>query len=111
MTDIVLQLRVCDQSEPAPKDAYWQHILETEFLPTLDDDVLLWGTDDGPAAPVRRRWWRPDGRVCVELAPVVLNGKNARDAMKDGRLQWLPMRQEGHVLAEQLRNAGWEPMP
>lgn len=109
MTEVVLRLRVFDHHASPPEDAYWRRTLETDFLPTMDDDVLLWGTDDGPAAPVKRRWWRPDGLVCVELASVVLGGKNGGDAMRDGRLQWLPMGQTGDVLAERLRSAGWEP--
>jgi len=111
VSEIVLRLRVFDKHGLTVEDAYWQRVLEADFLPGTNDDVLLWGTDDGPAAPVRRRWWRPDGRVCIELASVVLGGENGRDAMKDGRLQWLPMGQTGNALAAQLRNAGWERMP
>lgn len=110
VSDIVLRLRVFDHHESPPVDRYWQRVLETDFLPTTGDDVLLWGLDDGPAAPVRRRWWRPDGRVCVELASVSLGGKGGGDPMKDGRLQWLPMGQTGVALAKQLRSAGWEMM-
>jgi hypothetical protein len=110
MSEIVLRVRVLDHSGPAVKDTYWQRSVETGFIPTTGDDVLLWGVDDGPAAPVKRRWWRIDGRVCVELVPVVLNGDNGSAAMKDGRLQWVPMHRKSRDLAKLLGDAGWEVM-
>lgn len=111
MSEIVLRIRLFDHSAPLVDDTYWQRTSETGFLPDLTDDVLLWGADDGPAAPVKRRWWRTDGRVCVELVPIVLNGSSGRTAMQDGRLQWIPQNRKREALVADLLGAGWEVMP
>lgn len=109
MAEIVLRLRVLDHSGERLKDTWWQHVTETAYLPGIGDDVQLWGEHDGPVAPVKRRWWRPDGRVCVEVAQMSVDSSTRADPLdEDGRLIWLPWSSDKGDPAELLRGAGWE---
>lgn len=108
MTEVVLWTRVFDHSGPSVETTFWERAVEVEFLPGENDLAQLWEGNDGPLAPVHRRWWRPDGKVCVELVSITNNGGNGSSAMKDGRLQWVPLRIESRKLAELLRSAGWD---
>lgn len=108
MAEILLQIRVFDHSGPIAKDAWWVRVIDVGFLPEAGDSVQLWGDNDGPLAPVKQRWWRPDGCVCVELVPIVLNSDTGQNAMKDGRLQWVPQHRKSRDLTRLLLEAGWQ---
>lgn len=108
MPEIILRTHVFDRSGDPAEDTTWERTVEVGFLPGENDSVQLWGDDNGPLAPVKQRWWRPDGRICVELVSVVNNGSNGSQAMKDGRLQWVPLHQRKRDLVRHLRGAGWQ---
>jgi hypothetical protein len=91
MPEAVLRTRVFDHSGTRVEDTFWERTVEMAFLPGADDSVQLWGDRVSPLVPVARRWWRQDGRVCIELVSIVLQGTSGSAAMKDGRLQWVPM--------------------
>lgn len=109
MTEIVLRARVFDHSGEHVDDTFWERAMDVGFVPDIHDSVQLWAENgDGPLAPVKRRWWQPDGRICVALVPVVNNGDNPSAAMEDGRLQWVPVRMESPKLVQLLRSGGWD---
>jgi hypothetical protein len=110
MPEVVLWLRVLDHSAPGIADTWWQHNLDTPHPPGVGDDVQLWGDRDGPLAPVKRRWWRPDGVIVVETVEVSVDysGAPADPMGEDGRLRWLPWRSSGGDVTALLRAAGWE---
>jgi hypothetical protein len=109
VAEVVLRLRVLDHAGPRVADTWWQRTVDTAHLPGEGDDVQLWGEHDGPAAPVKRRWWRPDGRVCVEVVQVSVDSPTRADPLgEDGRLKWLPWSSSQGDVAELLRGAGWE---
>lgn len=108
MTEIVLRTRVFDHSGPSVEDTFWERAVDVGFLPDQHDSVQLWDADTSPLAPVHRRWWRHDGRVCIDLVTITNNGSNGSSALKDGRLQWVPLHMDSRRLEELLRGAGWD---
>jgi hypothetical protein len=110
MPEILLRLRVHDHSGASARDTTWQRALDTAFPPTVGDDVQVWGDQDGPLAPVKRRWWQPGGQVVVEVVEMSIDyaGEYVNPLGKDGRLRWIPWRSERGEVAELLREAGWE---
>lgn len=117
MAEIVLRLRVLDHSgrrvgAAALSDVWWQRTVDTPQVPGVGDDVQLWGDQDGPLAPVKRRWWRPDGRVVVQVVEMSVDSTARADALgEDNRLMWLPWSSSKGDPAELLRAAGWEVLP
>lgn|GEM_PF-6617707 len=114
MAEVILRLRVLDHSGVrvggAPlNDTWWQRAIDTAHLPGVGDDVQLWGEHDGPLVPVKRRWWRPDGAVAVEVVQMIFDSATRADPVgDDGRLMWLPWNSARGNPAELLRAAGWE---
>jgi hypothetical protein len=109
MPEILVRLRVFDHSGPSRTDTWWQNCMSTAFLPTTDDDIQLWGSEDGPLAPVTRRWWRPSGLVVVEVVNLIVDSPSAGNPADDnGRLRWIPWHAAKGVPAQLLQEAGWE---
>lgn len=109
MAEVVLRLRVLDHSGARLGGAWWQRALDTVLVPGVGDDVQLWGDQDGPLAPVKRRWWRPDGAVVIEVVQMSVDSATRADPLgEDGRLMWLPWSSDRGNPAELLRAAGWE---
>lgn len=117
MAEVILRLRVLDHSGrrvgAAPlSDIWWQRTMDTPHLPDIGDEVQLWGGQDGPLASVKRRWWRPDGRVVVQLVEMNVDSAHAAHALdENNRLMWLPWSSGKGDPAELLRSSGWEVLP
>lgn len=109
MPEIVLRLRVIDHSGPKLTETWWQKHVSVGFLPAVGDDIQLWGAEDGVLVPVKRRWWRIDGRVLVETVELVIDSPNLGDSTgRDGRFRWVPWRSDKGDPGSLLCTVGWE---
>lgn len=112
MAEVILWLRVLGHAGQRVNDTWWQRTIDTAHLPDIGDEVQLWGGQDGPLAPVRRRWWRPDGGIVVQLVEMSVDSARAALALdENNRLMWLPWSSDKGDPAGLLHGSGWEVLP
>jgi hypothetical protein len=92
------------------KDTIWQKYMTTAFLPDASDDVQLWDSEAGPSplAAVVRRWWRPDGRVLIQVAELVIDTPGNAPIAASARPNWVRWGPAEGDAARLLQGAGWE---
>lgn len=111
MTEILLRLRVLNHGKPSGGafDVRWHRSIDVEFVPALGDEIQLWGREDGPLSPVRRRWWRTDGTPLLELAELSVDNPHRTVPPSDPGLgyRWVPWSSDSGDYVRLLRSAGW----